>query len=51
VSTGRPSAHNGLHTRPTFEKRQVDPKEKAVRGFAEPSDGLEPSTSSLPCLL
>jgi hypothetical protein len=35
---------------PTFGNMQVDPREKApISGaFAEPSDGLEPSTPSLP---
>jgi hypothetical protein len=42
--------HKGLHTRPTFERSQVNPKEKAPTcgTFAEPSSGLEPETSSLP---
>jgi hypothetical protein len=43
--------HQRLHTHRTFDREQVDLNEKApTRGaFAEPSDGLEPSTPSLPC--
>ena len=39
-----------LHTQRTFDREQVDLNEKApISGaFAEPSDGLEPSTPSLP---
>jgi hypothetical protein len=37
------------HTCPTFENLQIDLKQKAPScwAFAEPSDRLEPSTSSL----
>jgi len=42
--------HKGLHTYRTLVIIQVGPKEKAPfsGAFAEPSDGLEPSTPSLP---
>src|SRR5262245_38361283 len=42
--------HKGLHTHRTLEVVQVQPKGKVAlcRSFAEPSDGLEPSTPSLP---
>ena len=43
--------HKRLHTHRTFDKEQVDLNEKAPTcgAFTEPSDGLEPSTPSLPC--
>jgi hypothetical protein len=39
-----------LHTHRTFTLEQVDLNKKAPTcgAFAEPSDGLEPSTASLP---
>src|SRR6266516_1884139 len=42
--------HKRLHTRCTFDKEQVGLNENASTcgAFAEPSDGLEPSTPSLP---
>ena len=42
--------HKRLHTHRTLGKEQVDLNEKAPTcgAFAEPSDGLEPSTPSLP---
>ena len=42
--------HKGLHTHRTLEIVQVLAKQKApiCGAFAEPSDGLEPSTPSLP---
>jgi hypothetical protein len=42
--------HERLHTHRTFDKDQVHLNEKAPTcgAFAEPSDGLEPSTPSLP---
>ena len=42
--------HKRLHTHRTFDAEQVDLNEKAPTcgAFAEPSDGLEPSTPSLP---
>jgi hypothetical protein len=42
--------HKGLHTWRTLEKVQVRRNGKApiTGAFAEPSDGLEPSTPSLP---
>jgi hypothetical protein len=40
--------HKGLHTCPTLKRLQVEPKEERRTplsgAFAEPSDGLEPST-------
>jgi Endonuclease NucS len=46
----RPEGSKGLHTCPTFENLQIDLKQKVPScwAFAEPSDGLEPSTPSLP---
>jgi hypothetical protein len=43
--------HKRLHTYRTLENMQVDAERKVgISGtFAEPSDGLEPSTPSLPC--
>ena len=43
--------HKRLHTHRMLDEEQVDPSDKApISGaFAEPSDGLEPSTPSLPC--
>jgi len=43
--------HNRLHTHRTRLNLQVDVNTKAPTcgAFAEPSDGLEPSTPSLPC--
>jgi len=43
--------HKGLHTYRTLWIVQMHPKEKTplCGAFAEPSDGLEPSTPSLPC--
>jgi hypothetical protein len=43
--------HKRLHTYRILERVQVAWKEKAPRcsAFAKPSDGLEPSTPSLPC--
>ena len=43
--------HKRLHTHRTIDVEQVDLNEKAPTCgvFAEPSDGLEPSTPSLPC--
>jgi hypothetical protein len=43
-------APSRLHTYYTLEDVQVKPKEEApfYGDFAEPSDGLEPSTPSLP---
>ena len=40
-----------LHTHRTYDEEQIVLTEKApISGaFAEPSDGLEPSTPSLPC--
>ena len=50
--TGPPTRklHKRLHTYRTLESAQVDRNEKAPTCgvFAEPSDGLEPSTPSLP---
>src|SRR2546423_7795035 len=48
LSTSR--LHDGLHTRPTFNEEQValNEKEPTCGAFVEPSDGLEPSTPSLP---
>jgi hypothetical protein len=42
--------HKRLHTHRTFDAQQVELNEKAPTcgAFAEPSDGLEPSTPSLP---
>jgi hypothetical protein len=42
--------HKRLHTHRTLEAVQVQPTEKAAisAAFAEPSDGLEPSTPFLP---
>jgi hypothetical protein len=42
--------HKGLHTHRTLAIVQDGPKEKGplCGDFAEPSDGLEPSTPSLP---
>ena len=42
--------HKRLHTHRTLELLQVGPTEKVpfYGAFAEPSDGLEPSTPSLP---
>jgi hypothetical protein len=42
--------HERLHTHRTFDNEQVALNEKArtCGAFAEPSDGLEPSTPSLP---
>ena len=42
--------HKRLHTHRTFDEEQVKLNEKAPTcgAFAEPSDGLEPSTPSLP---
>ena len=42
--------HKRLHIHRTFDEQQVDLNEKAPTcgAFAEPSDGLEPSTPSLP---
>ena len=42
--------HKRLHTHRTLEAVQVQPTEKAAisAAFVEPSDGLEPSTPSLP---
>jgi hypothetical protein len=42
--------HKGLHTHRTMAIVQVQAKQKAqiCGAFAEPSDGLEPSTPSLP---
>jgi hypothetical protein len=42
--------HKRLHTHRTFDPEQVDlnAKAPACGAFAEPSDGLEPSTPSLP---
>ena len=42
--------HKRLHTHCILELLQTDAKEKApiCGAFAEPSDGLEPSTPSLP---
>jgi hypothetical protein len=47
------SSYKRLHTYRTLEFLQINLKTKALiyRAFAEPSDGLEPSTSSLPCRL
>ena len=41
--------HKRLHTHGTIDEQQVDLTEKALisGAFAEPSDGLEPSTPSL----
>jgi hypothetical protein len=43
--------HKRLHTHRTFDEEQVALNAKAPTcgAFAEPSDGLEPSTPSLPC--
>jgi hypothetical protein len=45
-----PKLHKRLHIHRTFDVEQVDLNEKAPTcgAFAEPSDGLEPSTPSLP---
>ena len=42
--------HKQLHTHRILERVQVNSKDKALvcGSFAEPSDGLEPSTPSLP---
>ena len=42
--------HKRLHTHRTCDEEQVDLNENAPTcgAFAEPSDGLEPSTPSLP---
>jgi hypothetical protein len=42
--------HKVLHTHINLHPVQVNPKDKApiCGAFAEPSDGLEPSTPSLP---
>jgi hypothetical protein len=42
--------HKRLHTYRTFDEEQVDlnAKTPTCGAFAEPSDGLEPSTPSLP---
>src|SRR2546426_7152174 len=43
--------HERLHTRCTLGSSQIDLNAKfpTCSVFAEPSDGLEPSTPSLPC--
>src|SRR4051794_10082960 len=43
--------HKRLHTHCTFDEEQVvlNGKAPTCGAFAEPSDGLEPSTRSLPC--
>ena len=48
--SGPESSIKRLHTRYTLELVQVEPSAKMAlcRHFAEPSDGLEPSTPSLP---
>ena len=45
----RRKLHKRLHTQRTFDAEQIDLNEKAPisGGFADPPDGLEPSTPSL----